>query len=89
MNEKEIKELSDDIIEAIVSLSLGREPNLISGKIFKTISKHANYESMKNLYIEYLTSFDGRFDTTDEIKKLSDFRFALADLYQNESTKTA
>jgi hypothetical protein len=82
MNEKEIKEISEDIVEAIVALSLGREPNFISGKIFKTISKHPQYENMKKLYIDFLMNFDGKFESTEEIKKLSDFRFALVQLYQ-------
>lgn len=29
-NEKKIKELSETIVESIVSLSLGKEPNLLS-----------------------------------------------------------
>jgi len=82
MNEKEIKELSENIVESIVDLSLGKEPNLISGKIFKTIAQHPKYEDIKKLYIEFLAGFYGKYETPDEIKKLMDFRFRIVELYQ-------
>lgn len=82
MNEKDIKELSENIVESIVALSLGKEPGLISGKVFKTISQHPRYEEMKKLYIEFLSGFDGKYETTAEVKRLTDFRFNLVQLYQ-------
>ena len=88
MSEKDIRELSDNIVESIVALSLGKEPGLISGKIFKTIAKHPKYEEMKKLYIEFLFGFDGHFETTEELKKLSDFRFALVQLFEQGNLNT-
>lgn len=84
MNEKEIKELSENIIESIVNLSLGKEPNFISGKVFKTITQHPKYNEIKKLYIDYLADFDGKYETPDELKKLTDFRFSLYQLYIQE-----
>ena len=82
MNEKEIKELTENIVESIVSLSLGKEPNLLSNTVFKNIYKHPKYNEIKKLYIIFLTDFDGKYETPDELKKLIDFRFKLIQLYQ-------
>jgi hypothetical protein len=84
MNEKEIKELSENITESIINLSLGKEPNLISGKVFKTIAHHPKFNEIKNLYINFLEDFDGKYETPEELKKLTDFRFSLFQLYIQE-----
>ena len=82
MNEKEVKELCENIVESIVDLSLGKEPGLLSGKVFKSVAKHPNYEKMKTLYIEFLTGFDGKYEKSEEIQKLAEFRFNLVKLFE-------
>jgi hypothetical protein len=80
-NEKKIKELSETIVESIVSLSLGKEPNLLSNSVYKSIAKHPNYLRIRQLIIEHLQNFDGKMETAEEWKKLNDFRFNLIELY--------
>ncbi len=81
MNEKEIKERSEEIVEALTDLSLGKEPHLLSNDIFKKLGKHPNFDQIKNAYIEYLQTFDGKIDTPEEIKLLFDFRMKIAALF--------
>jgi hypothetical protein len=83
-NEKKIKELSETIVESIVSLSLGKEPNLLSSSVYKSIAKHPNYFPIRQLIIEHLQNFDGKMETAEEWKKLNDFRFKLIELYNSK-----
>jgi hypothetical protein len=84
MKEDEIKELAKDIVEAIVDLSLGKEPSFISAKTFKSVAKHPKFEDMKNLYIEFLTSFNLNEDSSNELRVLTDFRIKMVELFNNE-----
>jgi hypothetical protein len=84
MKEDEIKELAKDIVEAIVDLSLGKEPNIISARTFKNVAKHSKFEDMKNLYIEFLTSFNLSADSSSELRGLTDFRIKMVELYNVE-----
>ncbi|MBN1251190.1 MAG: hypothetical protein JXA16_03575 [Bacteroidales bacterium] len=85
-NEKKIKELTETIVESIVSLSLGKEPNLLSNSVYKSIAKHPNYFHIRQLIIEHLQNFDGKIETAEEWKKLTDFRYKIIDLYNNKNT---
>ncbi len=40
MEEKDIIELSNDIINCITKLSLGEKPGMLSGKVFKNLHEH-------------------------------------------------
>lgn len=82
MNEKDIKEKSEQIIEALTDLSLGKEPHLLSNDIFRKLGKHPNFEQIKNTYIGYLQTFDGKIDSPEEIKLLFDFRMKITALYE-------
>ncbi len=82
LNEKQIKELVENIVESVVAASLGKEPNLLSNAVFKTIADHPNYALIKSAVIAYLHAFDGKVESTEEWKRLSDFRFQLVGLYQ-------
>lgn len=84
MKEDEIKELAKDIVEAIVDLSLGKEPNIISAKTFKSVAKHPKFEDMKSLYIEFLTSFNINADSSSELRGLTDFRIKMVELFNVE-----
>jgi hypothetical protein len=80
-NEKKIKELTETIVESIVSLSLGKEPNLLSNSVYKSIANHPNYLRIRQLVVEHLQNFDGKIETAEEWKKLTDFRFSIFNLY--------
>jgi len=82
MTEKEVKDKAEQIIEALSALSLGREPNLLSGEVFKTLSDDPNFVGIRNAYIEYLQSFDGKVDSSDDIKNLFDFRMKIVGLFE-------
>lgn len=83
-NEKKIKELTETIVESIVSLSLGKEPNLLSNSVYKSIANHPNYLRIRQLVVEHLQNFDGKIETAEEWKKLADFRFNIIDLYNTK-----
>jgi len=83
-NEKKIKELTENIVESIISLSLGKQPNLLSNSVYKFIANHPNYLQIRQLVVEYLQNFDGKVETAEEWKKLTDFRFNIIDLYNTK-----
>ncbi len=83
-NEKKIKELTENIVESIVSLSLGKEPNLLSNSVYKSIANHPNFMRIRQLVVEHLQNFDEKSETAEEWKKLADFRFNINDLYNTK-----
>jgi len=84
MNEKEIKDKAEQIVEALTSLSLGREPNILSNEALKKLSNHPNYIQIRDAYISYLQSFDGKIDNVENIKLLFDFRMKIVQLFDIE-----
>ncbi len=83
MEEKDIIELSNDIINCITKLSLGEKPGMLSGKVFKNLHEHSKFEEIKNLYANHLIEFKGQYLTTDSLKTLTDLRYQLVELYLN------
>jgi hypothetical protein len=81
ITEKKIKETAEDIVEAITAISLGKQPNILSNSVYKSIATHTNFQQIKQLVIDYLQTFDGKLDTTEELKALNDFRFKIVELY--------
>ncbi|MGB4413894.1 MAG: hypothetical protein WBI53_03290 [Paludibacter sp.] len=81
MTEKEIKDKAEQIIEALTALSLGREPNMLSNDAFRKLSSHPNFYQIKEAYINYLQSFDGKVESADDIKKMFDFRMNIVNLF--------
>lgn len=81
MTEKEIKEKAELIVEALTALSMGREPNVLSGEVFKKLSGHQNYIQIRDAYIKYLQTFDGKVDTAEDIKAMFDFRLEIVSLF--------
>lgn len=81
MTEKEIKDKAELIVEALAALSLGKEPNLLSGEVFKKLSGHQNFDKIKSAYIAYLQSFDGVVDSAEDIKRMFDFRMEIVNLF--------
>lgn len=81
MTEKEIKDRAEQIVEALTSLSLGKEPNMLSGEVFKKLAGHQNFYQIKSAYIAYLQDFDGNIDTPEDIKRMFDFRLQIVGLF--------
>lgn len=81
MTEKEIKEKAELIVEALTALSMGREPNVLSGEVFKKLSGHQNYIQIRDAHIKYLQTFDGKVDTAEDIKAMFDFRLEIVSLF--------
>jgi hypothetical protein len=80
-SEKKVKETAEEIVESIAALSLGKEPSLLSNRVYKTISTHKNFKQIKQLVIDHLQNFDVKIETTEEWKALNDFRFKIVELY--------
>jgi hypothetical protein len=81
INEKKLKETAENIVESIAALSLGKEPSLLSNSVFKSISTHENFQQIKQLVVDYLQTFDGKLETSEELRALTDFRFKIMELY--------
>ena len=85
MEEKDIVDLSNEIVESLMRLSLGEKPGMLSNKVFKSLTEHVNFVKIKQLYADYLVNeFNGKYNSTDSLKKLSDLRFNLLALYNIE-----
>ncbi len=83
MDENELIELSDEIIESLTQLVLGKTPGFLSNSIFKKLSTHSNFNEIKKCYSEFINSFNGAYKDATELKKLSDFRYKIVELYQS------
>lgn len=84
MDEKELIELSDEIIDALTKLAMGAKPGFLSGSVYKNLSSHAKFSEIKQLYCNFLTEFDGGYSEPAKLKKLTDFRFGIIELYQSK-----
>lgn len=83
MDEKELIELSDELVNALTKLVLGEKPGFLSGNVFKKLASHPRFSEMKQLYCELLMSFDGNYSDATELKKLTDFRYKIVELYHS------
>lgn len=82
MEEKDIVDLSNEIVESLMRLSLGEKPGMLSNKVFKNLTEHIHFVKIKQLYAEYIMNeFSGQYTTSDSLKKLSELRFKLLELY--------
>lgn len=86
MNLQETNNLSEKIIKAIIELNYLDETNLYSDEMMEIIAKHPKYEDMKNLYIDFLNNSDCKYDTEAEIKKLTEFRCKIEEIYLKSSS---
>lgn len=87
MEEKQIISKTDDIVEAIVNISLGKSSFLskLPGSLVNFLTKEENavvFMKLKQCYIEYLAEVDSRIENSSDVKRLSDFRFKLYSLYE-------
>lgn len=84
MDEKQIYVLSDLIVKSIVDFSMGRGKMkaLIPRSVAKKMAGDAElFENLKNCYVEYLSSVDNKVNETSEVKRLTDFRYKLVDIF--------
>ena len=84
MDEKKVIKLTDMIVEDIVDFSMGKGklkammPNSVARKMVKNPEL---FEQLKQCYIEYLSSVDCKIDETNEVRRLTEFRYKLLDVY--------
>lgn len=83
MEEKDIIELSTDIVEGLTKLAMGAETGLFSGKVIKSLNDHPKLEELKTLFTTHITNFKGSYKTAEELKTLSDFRYNIVTVYQS------
>jgi hypothetical protein len=83
MNEDELMQLSEEIIESLTKLILGESPGFLSNNVFKKLNSNKNFDEIKSLYSKFIISFEGQYKDATELKKLSDFRYKIVELYQS------
>ena len=83
MDEKELIELSEEIIGSLTKLLLGENPGFLSNSVFKKLNSNKNFDEIKSLYSKFIISFEGEYKDATELKKLSDFRYKIVELYQS------
>jgi len=83
MDEKELIELSEEIIESLTKLLLGESPGFLSNSVFKKLNSNKHFDEIKSLYSSFIVSFKGQYKDAAELKKLSDFRYKIVELYQS------
>ena len=83
MDEKELMELSEEIIDSLTKLILGESPGFLSNSVFKKLNSNKNFDEIKSLYSSFIISFEDQYKDATELKKLSDFRYKIVELYQS------
>ena len=83
MDEKKIIIMSESIVNAIVDISMGRSKCSLTNNVLKKLSNNPLlFEHVRDCYIEYLGTIESKIDETMEVKKLSDFRYKIVDIYE-------
>ncbi len=83
MDEKELIELSEEIIGSLTKLLLGESPGFLSNSVYKKLNSNKHFDEIKSLYSSFIVSFEGQYKDAAELKKLSDFRYKIVELYQS------
>lgn len=83
MEEKDVLELSTEIVEGITKLAMGAETGLFSNKVMKSLIDHPKFEELKTIFTTHISKFKGEYKTTEELKELSDFRYNIVSTYQS------
>lgn len=83
MDEKKVIIMSESIVNAIVDISMGRSKFSLTNTILKQLSNNPPlFESVRNCYVRYLGTIEDKIDTTMEVKRLSDFRYEIVEIYE-------
>lgn len=85
IDEKDIMELSNEIINAITRLVLAEKPGVLSSRVFKNLASHSHFNKMKTMYANHIIAFDGDYTCSEELKSLTDLRYILVDLFNQEN----
>ena len=56
MDEKELMELSEEIIDSLTKLILGESPGFLSNNVFKKLNSNKNFDEIKSLYSSFIVS---------------------------------
>jgi hypothetical protein len=83
MDEKELMQQSEEIVMAMTKLVLGEKPGFLSNAAFKKLATHHNLPAMKAAYIDLIQEFNGTYNNAQELKKLTDFRYRIIELYNS------
>lgn len=86
-DEKELIELSNEIIHSLTKLVLGEKPGFLSGTVYKKMEIHPRLSTMKSLYASFIMDFKGSYEDATSLKKLTDFRYEMVELFESESPK--
>ena len=87
MDEKKIINLSEEIVYAITDICMGKSKSGLINSVHKTLSKdQLLFSQLRDAYVNYLQSIDGKVDEVMEVKALSDFRYGIVDIY-DKATK--
>ena len=87
MDEKKIISLSEEIVNAIVDISMGKSKSGLINSVHKTLAKDPFlFTQLRDAYVNYLQSIDGKVDEVMEVKALSDFRYGIVEIY-DKATK--
>lgn len=86
MEEQNIIELSNDIVEGLMRLSMGEEPGLFSNKVYKSLATNENLNEIKELVAAHFVWFKGKYESTEDLKVLSDFRYNIVNVYNKKTT---
>lgn len=90
MDEKKIIKLSNEIVETLMDFSLGegKVRSLIPGSVAKKLSSDEElFNKLKECYIDYLAKVDNKIDDTTELKRLTDFRYQLIEIYNSDKAE--
>lgn len=88
MDEKKLISLTDDIVDAIVDISIGRGkmkavmPGTITKKL---VNDETLFLRLKKCLINYLSEVENKIDDMSELKRLSEFRYELHSIYSGET----
>lgn len=90
MDEKKLISLTDDIVDAIVDISIGRGkmkavmPGTITKKL---VNDETLFLRLKKCLINYLSEVENKIDEMSELKRLSEFRYELHSIYSGETSE--
>jgi hypothetical protein len=84
-DEKELIELSNEIIHSLTKLVLGEKPGFLAGSVYKKMEIHPRLSTMKSLYASFVMDFKGLYEDAASLKKLTDFRYEIVELFDSES----
>ncbi len=81
LTEKELNELAEKIIEACFDICMEKEPNLISGEVFRRVYKHDKKAEIMSVFKEFIMKSEFELTNSDKWKEKVDLKFKIVELY--------